>query len=644
MAPVPEDREFELVIEVPPTVKPGITKLSVDVGDGSKLFVLVPKQAVVGDRLRLTQSGGEPWKCAILRSQPPSAPAPAPLGPATQQLLVPADVEPGKTKLLVTMPGGDQVQLAVPDYVRPGDVIELERQDVNEGWTCKFIRDKLIHPEDNRSSIAVMADLGKHLRAASLDADAAVNNLLAVAKAAGCFVSPKMKRGRAPPLNIPGLLATEAIDEGEELIRVPHHLHLTPRSVDDLAPALAAAVRDLPDTVKSRCDEGMHTFFLGRLLGEAEERALAKMNGSDIEAKSVLESEWAASESQRKVWEAYADSLLTEDFEYHPFRLAAFNPDGMRTSLKPSLEAEYFIDMATDLVSLHKAISGCGEAAFGSKPVEVEMFLRARLSSQTRVFQTCVDTTLVPVADLLNQSSTVDGAGVLWSWDSEANAMIIKAVRAHAPGEELFTTYGSRSNMLLYRTYGFTLRPENEPGWTYIVRSHIVRPVLNTYLGSEDARTLILLETSHIDESLCKVLNQVSSRGRDGVEFLRLLCARIRWEYETDEKMRPALEALACARAKDPRSHAWWSYIDEEHRHLIEQDSFRVIMSEYLCLTAHIEAADVVDGKKDESTCLGGCATMRCSLVNALHMLRNSGGFSLQLVSPVAEQNDAQSG
>ncbi|OLQ04107.1 hypothetical protein AK812_SmicGene12857 [Symbiodinium microadriaticum] len=63
----------------------------------------------------------------------------------------------------------------------------------------------------------------------------------------------------------------------------------------------------------------------------------------------------------------------------------------------------------------------------------------------------------------------------------------------------------AQSNMLLYRTYGFTLHPKEEPSFTYIIRPHIVRPVMKVFWGHEEAKPLMLLESSHIDDSLCKV-------------------------------------------------------------------------------------------------------------------------------------------
>lgn len=628
--PLQLPKKLQVVVEVPKNIRPGVTKLAVDVDDDSELHILVPVEAAVGDRLRISKESDGPWTCVVLKSQPLYDMANRQLGsPGSEncmlQLLVPANIKPGETKMQVYISESEQVQLSVPENASPGDLVELVR--TTQSWTAKFTRDRYTVASDPKSNLAVMADLAKTSSQAGLDVEAAVERLFAVAKEAGCFVSPKIKRGCVPPLNIPGLVAVEAIEEGEELIRVPSKFHITPPSVEIAAPALAQASKasSLPE---QRRLEALHAFFVARLLADAQERAVSSEKASTSNAFN----RWTATEHQKKIWEAYADTLLTEDFSYHPFRLAACSPAEMRGHLSPSQEAEYYIDMATDLMSLHETMLRSSEAAGMPETLEAEMFLRARMSAQTRVFQTCVDTTLVPVADLLNHSPTLT-PGVLWSWDAEAEAMIVRAVRAHNPGEELFTTYGARSNMLLYRTYGFTLHPINEPSFTYIIRPHLVRPIMKIFLDDEDARPLILLETSHIDDSLCQVLNKVGKKGGNATEFLRLLCARSRWGYEQDERIRPALEALKRAREKDSGSHTWWEHVDEEHKDLVQQDAVRVIMSEYLCLTAHIEAADAADGRTDVPY-LSSCEAWRKSVAKALGLCKTCGGFSISTANP----------
>ncbi|CAK9058231.1 unnamed protein product [Durusdinium trenchii] len=485
-----------------------------------------------------------------------------------------------------------------------------------------------------------MADLAKFALPATLSLlEAAVERLFAAAKGAGCFVSPKIKRGCVPPLNIPGLVAVEAIEEGEELIRIPSAFHITPPSVEKAAPALAeAAWLNAFTACSAAC--ALHAFFVARLLADAQvQTRLIHRTHLDLAAFF-----WVGFFCVAQVWEAYADTLLTEDFSYHPFRLAACSPAEMRRDLTPSQEAEYFIDMAgeTVLVRFPKFPQLMTELGKSWKS-QAEMFLRARMSAQTRVFQTCVDTTLVPVADLLNHSPTLT-PGVLWSWDAEAEAMIVTAVRVGSP----FVLSVQFPPIVLVKNY----LPPMEPGPTccstelmvlrftrrrnQVLRDHQVRPIMKIFMDDEEARPLILLETSHIDDSLCQVLNKVARKGSDAIEFLRLLCARSRWSYEQDDRIRPALDALARARDADPGSHAWWKHIDETHKELVQQDSVRVIMSEYLCLTAHLEAADAADASDDAADAgsyLSSCEAWRKSLVKALRLCK-TGGFSISSATP----------
>lgn len=70
-------------------------------------------------------------------------------------------------------------------------------------------------------------------------------------------------------------------------------------------------------------------------------------------------------------------------------------------------------------------------------------------------------------------------------WNGERKAMIVTAERRIEAGEELLCSYGGRSNVLLYRTYGFTTPACHEPAWSYIVRPTEVVPIYETYLPEE---------------------------------------------------------------------------------------------------------------------------------------------------------------
>jgi len=234
--------------------------------------------------------------------------------------------------------------------------------------------------------------------------------------------------------------------------------------------------------------------------------------------------------------------------------------------------------------------------------------------------------------DLMNHASG-GAVGVSWCWDQEARAMVATANRAHAAGEELLDSYGLRSNLLLYRTYGFTQGPEQEPSWTCIVHPQCVHSIYEDFLLEEHLGLQIMLESTRMDPSLCTALNAAGARA---AEFLRLICARSLIAYEADTGLQPALEALRIARAEAPTSCAWWSRLGPEEMHLVAEEGTRIKMCEYLCLVAHLEAVDIAGGGAVEEQCLAGAVALRKVICDALLCLQEGGNFTLASV-PLTE-------
>eukprot|EP00439_Symbiodinium_sp_Y106_P020811 s2867_g2.t1 len=197
--------QLQIIVEVPENARPGVTKLAVDVDEESELHVLVPAEAAVGDRLRLSKMPDGPWTCVVLRTwylagellsafsvierskgrfgciAGATASRSAAVHSRKQplhdlanriaeqpgedlnklQLLVPAAVKPGLTKLQVSLSAGEQVQLSVPEYASPGDLIELERAAGEEAWQAKFTRDQYLNGEDDRAPMPHVDDQGE---------------------------------------------------------------------------------------------------------------------------------------------------------------------------------------------------------------------------------------------------------------------------------------------------------------------------------------------------------------------------------------------------------------------------------------------------------------------------------------------------
>uniref|UniRef100_A0A7S4Q3L5 SET domain-containing protein n=1 Tax=Alexandrium monilatum TaxID=311494 RepID=A0A7S4Q3L5_9DINO len=558
----------QLTTVVPQGVCPGETHLSVGCGDTHVLLVKVPLEALPGDKLLLSQGQDSSWTCSIVRqrsSDPRRQQLPQDHSDPLEKritLLVPPRVAPGESKLAVSVGEGARVHLTVPAAAKPGDAIELRQELVGPGkgglpadaWRCKLVCDKVARGEP-REGLGHVSKL-RPLHAPPACGDKVCADLFAAVRAAGGVVSSKLVRGSTPPLCIPGILAAEPIQAGEELCRIPNRLHISPDTARELTPELWRAATAQSEVPESRRHEAAQCVFLAQLLHGAEERAAGDGGSPPDATRRCWLSASDAHPDVRTVWERYADGLLNEDFASHPYRLAAASPDTMRESFEPSTEADYFIQMAHDVHTIYQVLTrACPSTISGQWP-EFSMFFRARLCILTRVFQASCDSTLVPVVDLFNHASGAD-YGVSWRWNEHEQAMTATARRAHTAGEELFCSYGPRSNLLLYRTYGFTQSPDTEPAWTCTVWPDYVLAIYDMFLPAGESRVPIVLESKHMEDSLCEVLNQVRRNGRDATEFLRLICARCMWPYEHD----PALKRGGRSSRRQTATSRWTSLL-----------------------------------------------------------------------------------
>jgi len=149
------------------------------------------------------------------------------------------------------------------------------------------------------------------------------------------------------------------------------------------------------------------------------------------------------------------------------------------------------------------------------------------------------------------------------------------------------------------------------------------------------------LEIRRVDDTTRIALQACDQNGHDPVEFLRALCTHFRAQYEADEPLQPALNALRRARALDPSSSAWWRYGEEAAVQAFcsampsgsagsradrdfAQNALRVKMSEYLCLVAHIEAMDLISGAAQAESCLDRASELRRPLLKALQAARST--------------------
>eukprot|EP00746_Dinoflagellata_sp_MGD_P145147 gnl/MRDRNA2_/MRDRNA2_77795_c0_seq1.p1 gnl/MRDRNA2_/MRDRNA2_77795_c0~~gnl/MRDRNA2_/MRDRNA2_77795_c0_seq1.p1 ORF type:complete len:334 (+),score=45.28 gnl/MRDRNA2_/MRDRNA2_77795_c0_seq1:284-1285(+) len=311
------------------------------------------------------------------------------------------------------------------------------------------------------------------------------------------------------------------------------------------------------------------------------------------------------------VWDNYADCLLHEEFNDHPCMQAAINPQALWQELQPSPEADSVVEHARFMVAIHQVVER--EISHLLSGLSLEKFYQARMCMLSRAFGAShIDNPcLVPMADLFNHTWQGD-EGAEWLWDEKTR-------------EEILISYGLKSNVFLYHYHGFTQSPELEPVWTYMVHPSHCAPIYEHFLPKHLQSVYMLWNSGQVDDSFQVALRSVITNGKNVIQFLHLICARCMISYEKDERLRPALEALARAREKDPASAGWWHELHGTDHQLAHDDTTRVKMSEYLCLMGHLEAVHVFQGSLPEDQCLKRCARSRTLLVNTFRVLQESG-------------------
>jgi hypothetical protein len=101
------------------------------------------------------------------------------------------------------------------------------------------------------------------------------------------------------------------------------------------------------------------------------------------------------------------------------------------------------------------AITACDEL----KPLTLQDYIWARTIVCTRNFAVKInnrkENILAPLADMMNHNP--GGELATWSYDDHNAMFEVKAVRSIAPGAEITTSYGKKSNSRFLLSYGFTV-------------------------------------------------------------------------------------------------------------------------------------------------------------------------------------------
>lgn len=618
-----------LAVVVPDNVTPGKTQLNLGKRDGALLIVTVPGDAVPGDKLLMERMEAGTWQCRIAPRKAAQAADPHPVvqshSPDRLVLEVPQFTEPGAMFLSVKHQGV-QMRVKVPDSALPGDQLILEKGK-DDKWEASLESQLRCSGsnENGRSGDSFRVDVCQ-VRV-HVDVQKSFERLVAATRAAGGLVSPKLWRVTVQPSNMIGIIAKERIEAGEELARVPADLHLSAKTMSSDMSALFNSVAELqclkPMFRRDAALVACITRLMAAAVRRASEGAVAKATGT---APSV--------------WALYCDALLGENFDCHPYRRALDDSQWVTKWMAPSHEHELAKAMANEVVRTHHVITTSVPHDLLGPSFEAGYFLHTKLCILSRAFHSDGSSAMVPVIDFFNHDAN---PGVDWHFDQQSKAMVLTASRVHEPNEQLFISYGSRPNPLLFRTYGFTLPPQDEPCCCYVLQGKKPRHIYEKFLPSRCNQHNIHFDTYVIQDSLVEALNACSEHGSDPVEFLRTVCDHCLGELAIDPVLEQPLAALCRAREVDPASSAWWDHFSQSAvpgaeelspmDALWSESCLRVKMSEYICLTAYREIVDFVHESLPDEKCLRCAAAVRPLFIDAFEQLRLHGYFKCQSVA-----------
>eukprot|EP00929_Paragymnodinium_shiwhaense_P074619 TRINITY_DN38199_c0_g1_i1.p1 TRINITY_DN38199_c0_g1~~TRINITY_DN38199_c0_g1_i1.p1 ORF type:complete len:484 (+),score=71.03 TRINITY_DN38199_c0_g1_i1:168-1619(+) len=431
-------------------------------------------------------------------------------------------------------------------------------------------------PEERCAKRARTAQKCGQLLYHELDAAHIFEAIIGAACEGGASWNRKLRRGTAPESQVMGIITSEDITEGEELCRIPARLHISRKNVREcVSNVFEACDQRLPSSDEDRRAEAAHMLAIALLL--LERHGVHRGSG---QVNELQQSDIAGKGASPKVWQYCADLLLALDVDFHPYCKFAFHAESLRAAIAPSKEYEHVAGLVGYVFTVYDCICDKVGSEILPPTFSKEAFLKAWVCLLSRSIQTPHGSALIPAVDMFNHSSEPDA---ILDWDEAQDSLVVTAVSSVGRGREVCIAYGSLSNPLLWRTYGFTLPTPAAPRHSCTFSAEELQQVCSENgVGQELADSLAELPDLHadsafLDNTVALLIQTVSEyaaaiAGLSAAGFLRLLMQRRLSLYSagTSEDLEVAV-GIVC-------------------------DSFRVHASERLCLQAHLEALDVAQG------------------------------------------------
>lgn len=129
--------------------------------------------------------------------------------------------------------------------------------------------------------------------------------------------------------------------------------------------------------------------------------------------------------------------------------------------LKGSLILESILRQQQEITAVYDTIIAVLPSFAGL--ATLDEFLEIWMSAGTRSFGLTINgksvSVVAPLADMMNHRTPKT---TVWSYDAEFQALTVVAISMIAPGSEIFTSYGYKSNRIYLMNYGFVV--ENNVG------------------------------------------------------------------------------------------------------------------------------------------------------------------------------------
>jgi hypothetical protein len=160
----------------------------------------------------------------------------------------------------------------------------------------------------------------------------------------------------------------------------------------------------------------------------------------------------------------YLESLKKKDSKFYLY-MATFPSEtsvrsdyplylskNIKEEIKNTDFGKFLIQHETEIKKDYDYIS---QHSYHSKNIDYNKYLYYRLLVTSRIFQYDDILYMVPFADLFNHNE--NKSSIRWFYDEDKKVFVFQSTKKIKANEQIYNSYGSKNNHVLYLYYGFTI-------------------------------------------------------------------------------------------------------------------------------------------------------------------------------------------